>query len=808
MVKRKNSGVSLFTALAVGLGSCYAVSATGNEASLVESEKRTKNKKDGNASIRANGSDDKKDSVDVTKLLGFGVGSAGLAAGTATAVDKINKNGNAAELNDRIKQLEDTINRLTEITGQKINELNLGLSGSEQQGDTKTSGHNTSILATVTYICVLVVVISILACILLLIYKFKVFETLRLVKSVTDLIKKTFKIEEKGNGKGGKKFDLGKIEENLGLVSQILDLVKDTLEIKEKDEKGKNGEKKFNLEKLKETLKIIKLIGPMTKIIMETFEIKENKDEIDLGKLQEMLNTVKSLLKDPANYTYDQIKKLCKKKGLDPDDIIKLVKDITQDPLSYINKLYKKHSGVNLNNIISKGDLGNIEKEFRKKFPKDIDDFNLNKKVEHNVNIINEKPEQEIKRRNSLRINGGKPKLKEVKFDFDLSKGSPVEFVFDEILEKLNKQKKDLLNEINEVDKLKEKIIRAVNNESTNLQWMEKDVLPVMKVVVDRIQVQINEIEQDIAKKQKEIDEKQNEIDEIQKGIDKKKKNKADKLKEKKSELEGMKKSLKESLENLNNRKAEFKSAINDKSGPFKEVREKRELLKKELGYIVNELEEKQKKLNKIETIIFGLKDKKSKIVEIISSKYNKKSDFKNNKERFDFIFTEINSYIQEESGGDLDELLGIMNMFTKAISQGELLNLILQQKTGPETLEKTILPILNLAKDVALALKKQEEAQKKKNLNLTNKIDDKKSDKKTKSDKNEIRIKEEVPEKTSLETIVTNVTNSIAALQELLTEFKDKKIEWTGKNGINAIINKFKDNFNTFNISNSPLNQ
>ena len=159
MVKRKNSGVSLFTVLTLGLSSCYAVSATGNGASLVESEKRTKNKKDGNVPIRADGADDKKGSVNATNLVGYGVGAVGLATGTAAAVDKINRSGSATDINDRIKQLEDTINKLTEIAGQKMSELYQG---------TKTPESSANAFATVMYILVSLVMISLLACVLLL----------------------------------------------------------------------------------------------------------------------------------------------------------------------------------------------------------------------------------------------------------------------------------------------------------------------------------------------------------------------------------------------------------------------------------------------------------------------------------------------------------------------------------------------------------------------------------------------------------------------------------------------------------------
>ena len=211
---------------------------------------------------------------------------------------------------------------------------------------------------------------------------------------------------------------------------------------------------------------------------------------------------------------------------------------------------------------------------------------------------------------------------------------------------------------------------------------------------------------------------------------------------------------------------------------------------KKELEKITNELKNKQKKLKEVSGFIIKLENKKDKNVNTINSKYNEKNNFKNKRERFDFIFTEINSYFQEESGGDLYELLEIVNMFTKAISQGELLNLILQQKAGSEILEETILPILKLARDVALALKKQEDDQKKMFSDLIN--DDKAKN------KNKIIIKEEAPEKTSLETIVINLTNILAAFEKTMRDLKNDDVSTINSlPGFCRFYTTFKNNFN-----------
>ena len=113
MIRKKTSGVTLFAALATGLSSCYSVSAIDNESN-------TNNK-------MLNGTPkDKSSSVEVAKLLTIGissVGTAGLAGGTALAASEFNKNSeiNAVnQLNSKIKEQENAINRLTQTSRENL----------------------------------------------------------------------------------------------------------------------------------------------------------------------------------------------------------------------------------------------------------------------------------------------------------------------------------------------------------------------------------------------------------------------------------------------------------------------------------------------------------------------------------------------------------------------------------------------------------------------------------------------------------------------------------------------------------------
>ncbi len=743
---------------------------------------------------------------------------------------------------NKIRELEEVIAQLTLAAKAKINELEKY----KPSGEQTTVKQGTNPLAIVMYVCVSLVMVAILASILFVLYKLKsagVLETINLIGPLTNLVKKKFKIEDEVDKKGKKEFKLGEFEKNLDLVFEVLNVVKETLEIKEKDDKNKEDDKKFDLKKLKETLEIVKLVGPITELIKKTFEIKEEEDKkIDLTKLGQLLGKIKSLLdnpaqfalgeldkickkkkldldkiielvnkitdKGPADYAFKELEKLCNEKGINVDNIIKIAKGISSDnPLEYIyseiNKLYKIHSGFGFEDIISDHDIKNFLKGFDEEFGSDHNkdyDIRTNLKLS-GVVIPGKSAEEKIKKIKKENFNNLGLDLDGENHVIDVE--NCVIFVFDKISEKLKKQEESLLKDILETKETKKDMLSKIDK-LENKTWAKNELLLDNSEVLNRIvegKVKKNNpnvignndadrklkekvvskiIKNDILSKEFELKKATMSLNDAineQKNTDKKslfgknkKKDDEDRkqdevrvklAREKKEELETKIKELKEQLQLFTD------GQENDKDGNKK--------LREQLKAVDGIIAKKEEKLRNIFLIKLKLKTQKDKIIENVVKKYKSNKNFKSNSERLHFIFNEINNYIKEESGGSLDEIFSVVNVLTKAVNEGEIFNFILKQKMGPEELEKTVMPILQLARDVARILKKQEEGQKNSKVNNINKIN-------------------EIPKNTSLEIVVTNLTNLLAALERTLHDYRGKDI---GVLDSMKFVSKIKDNYN-----------
>ena len=758
----------------MGLSSSHFVSAKNDISSISEYK--------GEGKIRSGNSEGKSNGIDITKLLAFGIGTTGLTAGAVLAVDKNSGVSDVSLLNSKIKELEGTIEKLTQEAATKIGELEKY----KPSGEQTTVKQGTNPLAIVMYVCVCLAMVAILASILFILYKLKsagVLETINLIGPITKLVKEKFKIKDEVDNKGKKKFNLEEFEKSLDLAFEVLDVVKETLGIKENDNKDKSESKKFDLEKLKETLGIVKLVGPITELIKKTFEIKESeKGGVNLEKLEELLVKVKSLLDDPAkfalgeldkickekklnldkiielvnkitnkgpaDYAFKELEKLCNEKGINVDNIIKIAKGISDNPLEYIyseiNKLYKIHSGLGFEDIISDDYIESFLKDFDKKIGSDHNeknnkDYNIRGKLElENINISGTSAEEEIKIKKE-NFN------KKNELGLDLDGKNHVSFVFDNIFKKLEEQEKGLSEDILKIKETKKDILSKIdklenktweinevllnNSEMLNKKIKEKgkkdkkdnsnviEVTDADKKPKGKFEFLSKIIENDILKKESELEKASISLDEAlneQKKMGKKvflvksKKDDNDKKKDeekvraakvKKEELEIKIKELKKQLQLFKD------GQENDKDGNKK--------LREQLKTVNGIIAEKEEKLRNIFLIKLGLKTQKDKIIENVVKKYKSNKNFKSNSERLHFIFNEINNYIKEESGGSLDEIFSVVNVLTKAVNEGKIFDFILKQKMGPEKLEKTVMPILQLARDVARILKKQEDDKK-----------------------------------------------------------------------------------------------
>ena len=154
MVKKKASGITLFAALVMGLSSSHFVSAKNDISSISEYK--------GEGKIRSGNSEGKSNGIDITKLLAFGIGTTGLTAGAVLAVDKNSGVSDVSLLNSKIKELEGTIEKLTQEAATKIGELEKY----KPSGEQTTVKQGTNPLAIVMYVCVCLAMVAILASIL------------------------------------------------------------------------------------------------------------------------------------------------------------------------------------------------------------------------------------------------------------------------------------------------------------------------------------------------------------------------------------------------------------------------------------------------------------------------------------------------------------------------------------------------------------------------------------------------------------------------------------------------------------------
>ena len=398
------------------------------------------------------------------------------------------------------------------------------------------------------------------------------------------------------------------------------------------------------------------------------------------------------------------------------------VKEILKDPQGYvykeIKKLYSKLNGIELKNIVS------------------LEEFKKASKPNTGISDkFNEVP-------GSIGLNGKRKVLclDPIFTEEDIAYKAVLECLKKK-KEKLKNENKECLKKINEIKKTKSEkefnnsVIRKANflKCKENSKSLEKFTNDINKINEEITKTNLNFIKARDAKARDRIE------------------------KTRKTYLE-------------TNKKYKFELSVNEllnTKKTYKEVETKR--YDTEISKLGKKIEENDKKILKIDILNSKLKREERTIIKIISEE-----------KTLDSIFNKINDYIKEKTADDdFDEIVNLVNDYANALKDGNLIDLISEQKVGKEKLKKTIIPTLELVKNVAIFLN-----EKQKNLN-----------------KNEIVDIEH--QNTNLEVIINNVTNLLAATEKTMKELDNITIDYTnilGKDNVKNLANvsdMFKNNFN-----------
>ena len=453
----------------------------------------------------------------------------------------------------------------------------------------------------------------------------------------------------------------------------------------------------------------INLIGSVIELIKETFEIKE---DFSLEGLKEKLFTVKEILKDPQKYVYKEIKKLYSKlNGIELKNIVSLEEFKNEyESLLESNDGYT-YKEASISKPVSKI-LDKIEKNIK---PDHVPAGKVSKSKTHISDKWNEIPGSIAPE--SIRLNG---KIKAI--DPIFSK----DIAYKAVLECLKKKKNKLENDNEECHKKINEIKKTKSEKEFNNRVIRK----------------VNFLKR--KENSKAFDNFYSEFEKIDKKI--KNANLAN--------VEAIRKNDKKKLEETKKTQAKTRGEyafqlkvheLLDKKKVPEEVDTKEYETK--ISKLDKEIEENNKKILKIDILNSKLKREERTIIKIISEE-----------KTLDSIFNKINDYIKKETtDDDFDEIVNLVNDYANALKEGNLINLISKQKLGKEELKGTIIPTLNLVKNVAILLN-----EKRKNL-----------------DKNEIVDIEN--QNTNLEVIIKNVTNLLAATEKTMKELHGKEISYTG---------------------------
>lgn len=706
MIRKKTSGVTLFAALATGLSSCYSVSAIDNESN-------TNNK------VLNGTPKDKSSSVEVAKLLTIGissVGTAGLAGGTALAASEFNKNSeiNAVnQLNSKIKEQENAINRLTRTYRKdlSLSETKYENKIKEQKDaiEVKTSRENLSPGE--------------------INYEDKIKELKDVIAQLTQAAEE--KINEIKNVKhSGEQANKQETNPFATVMYVTVSLVMITF----------LASLLLILYKLKNAgvFEAIDLVGSIIKSIKETFGIKK---DLSLEGLRKKLVTVKEILKDPQGYVYKEIKKSYSKlNGIELKNIVSL-----EEFKNEYKSLLESNDGYTYKKASTSKAVSKVLNSFKEKY--NLDTFPANKVSKPKTDISD--TWKEIP--GSIRLNGKREVL-------CLDPIFREDIAYKAVLECLKKEKEKLQNENKE--NLKE--IEKIKKEKSEQEFDNIAIRKANFLKLKKNQKELQPFYNEFAKLDSKVTEVQTKFKQSYKS-DNKAKEEYDKfMKEYKP-----KRKTAEHLFKIEEVKQQGKLLLNE------EVEEEVDTKKYDtkISKLDKEIEENNKKILKIDILNSKLERKEHTIIKIIS------------KERtLDSIFNKINDYIKKETADDdFDKIVKLVNDYANALKEGNLINLISEQKVGKEKLEKTIIPALEHVKNVAIFLN-----EKRKNLN-----------------KNEIVDIEH--QNTNLEVIIKNVTNLLEATEKTMKDLHGKEISYTSFSSktitFAGLVEVFKNNYNEINM-------